>query len=69
MKFHVNCLPADNSDEITSLIVLENEDTVQPNLSGLSKIDKTKVLKTDGSLMQVKSIAESSLNWSLLQYF
>ena len=28
-------------------------------------IDKTKVLKTNGSLMQVESIAE----WSILQYF
>ena len=41
--------------------------TVKPVLSGHSKIDKTKVLKTDGSLMQVKSIAECSL--SILQYF
>ena len=30
-------------------------------LSGHSKIDKTKVLKTDGSLMQVECIAECSL--------
>ena len=32
--------------------------TVKPVLSGHSKIDKTKVLKTDGSLMQVESVAE-----------
>ena len=32
--------------------------TVKPNLSGHSKIDKTKPLKTNGSLMKVKSIAE-----------
>ena len=32
--------------------------TVKPVLSGQSKIDKTKVLKTDGSLLQVESIAE-----------
>ena len=32
------------------------------------KIDKPKVLKTDGSLMQVKSIAECS-HWSILHYF
>ena len=50
-------------------------------LSGHSKIDKTKVLKTNGSLMQVKSIAQYSkklnvglkycrmLSWSILQYF
>ena len=37
-------------------------------LSGHSKIDKTKVLKPCGSLMQVESIAECS-PWSVLQYF
>ena len=35
--------------------------TVNPVLSGHLKINKTKVLKTDGSLMQVGSIAECSL--------
>ena len=35
--------------------------TVKPVLSGHSKIDKTEVLKTDGSLMQVESIAKCSL--------
>ena len=35
--------------------------TVKPALSGHSIIDKTKVLKTDGSLMQVESIAGCSL--------
>ena len=35
--------------------------TVKPVLSGKSKIGKAKVLKTDGSLMQVESIAECSL--------
>ena len=34
--------------------------TVKPVLSGHSKIDKTKVLMTNGSLMKVESIAESS---------
>ena len=33
-----------------------------------SKIDKTKVLMTNDSLMKVKSIAECS-HWSILQYF
>ena len=45
---------------------------VKPVLSGHSKIDKTKVLKTNGSLMKVESIAECSLrmlSWSILQYF
>ena len=42
--------------------------TVKPVLSGHSKIGKTKVLKTNGSLMKVESIAECS-PWSILQYF
>ena len=33
---------------------------VKPVFSGHSKIDKTKVAKTNGSLMKVKSIAECS---------
>ena len=32
--------------------------TVKPVLSGHSQIDKTKILKTNGSLMKVESIAE-----------
>ena len=32
------------------------------------KIDKTKISKTNGSLMKVKSIAEC-YSWSILQYF
>ena len=35
--------------------------TVKPVLSSHSKIDKTKTLMTNGSLMKVKSIAESIL--------
>ena len=35
--------------------------TVKPVLSGHSKIDRTKVSKTNGSLMTVESIAECSL--------
>ena len=34
--------------------------TVKLVLSGHSKIDKSKILKTDGSLMHVESIAECS---------
>ena len=34
--------------------------TVKPVLSVHSKLDKTKVLKTNGSLMKVESIAECS---------
>ena len=37
------------------------EDTVKSVLSGHSKIDKTKILITIGSLMKVESIAECSL--------
>ena len=40
---------------------MQNEATVQPALSGHSITDKTKVLKTYGSLMKVESIAECSL--------
>ena len=35
--------------------------TVKPVLSGYSKIDKTKVLMVNDSLMKVESIAECSL--------
>ena len=42
--------------------------TVKPVLGGHSKIDNTKILMTNGSLMKVKSIAEFS-PWSILQYF
>ena len=35
--------------------------TVKPVLSGHSKIDNTKALKQNGSLMKVESIAECSL--------
>ena len=35
--------------------------TVKPALSDHSKIDKTNVLKTNGRLMKVESIAECSL--------
>ena len=35
--------------------------TVKPVLSGHSKMDKTKVLKTNGSLMKVESKAECSV--------
>ena len=37
------------------------QSTVKPVLSGHSKIDKTEVLKANGSLMKVESIAECSL--------
>ena len=37
---------------------VEKQHTVKPVLSGHSKIDKTKVLMTNGSLMKVESAAE-----------
>ena len=40
---------------------ISNNYTVKPVLSGHSKIDKTMILKTNGSLMKVQSIAECSL--------
>ena len=42
--------------------------TVKPLLSSYSKIDKTKLLLTNDSLMKVESIAECS-HWSSLRYF
>ena len=49
-------------------ILFKQQCTVKPVLSGHSKIDKTKSLLTNGSLMKVKSIAECS-PWSILQHF
>ena len=54
--------------KITQNAKSSNISTVKPVLSGHSKIDKTKVLMTNGSLVKVKSIAECS-DWSILQYF
>ena len=42
------------------------KNTSKPVLSGHSRIDKTKALKTDGSLMKVESIAECSLEHSAI---
>ena len=49
-------LPWNFTKELWSFFFL-----VKPALSGHSKIDKTKILKTNGSLMKVESIAECSL--------
>ena len=52
-------------------LVFENREdykcSVKPVLRGHLKIDKTKVLMENGSIMKVKSIAECP--WSILQYF
>ena len=44
-----------------NLYFFQNGITVKPVLSDHSKIGKTKILKTHGSLMKVESIAECSL--------
>ena len=44
-----------------------NRNTVKPVLSGHSKIDKTKVLKTGASLVQVKSIEIMALYFRNIQ--
>ena len=49
-------------------ISLKYVNTVKPVLSRYSKIDKSKILVTNGSLMNVESIAECSKG-SILQYF
>ena len=41
-------------------MVPQSEATVKPVLRGHSKIDKTKILMTNGSIMKVESIAECS---------
>ena len=46
---------------VTTVPHANMRNTVQHVLNGHSKIDKTKVLKTNGSLMKVESIAECSL--------
>ena len=42
--------------------------TVKPVLRSHSKIEETKILMVNGSLMKVESIAKCSA-WSILQYF
>ena len=69
----VKCAYQDNYGKIDSHHILQDSFaylgyTVKPVLSGHSKIDKTKILKTNSSLMKVKSIAECS-PWSILHYF
>ena len=45
-------------ENLKAEVVCLNLFTVKPVLSSHSKIDNTKVLKTNGSLMQAESIAE-----------
>ena len=48
--------------------IVPSLNTVKPVLSGHSKIGKTRMFMTNGTLMKVESIAECS-PWSILQYF
>ena len=54
--------------DISSYFIPQKQHTVKPVLKGHLKIDTTKTLMTNGSLMKVESIAECS-PWSILQYF
>ena len=49
-------------EEGHTLFNLINAHTVKPVLSGHSKIDQTKILMTNGSLMKVESIEEAFCN-------
>ena len=67
---HVKTIRLANQIQMTqriSLVAAVSETlTVKPDLGEHSKIDKTKILTTNGSLMKVEIIAEC---WSILQYF
>ena len=54
-----NCSLKSNLIRVHS-VCFSDKVTVIPALSGHSKIDKTKILKTNGSLMKIESIAECS---------
>ena len=61
--------PSARNDRATKLSCMSRKNgksiiTVKPVQKGHPKIDKTKILMTNGSLMKVKSIAECS-PWSL----
>ena len=47
--------------DVLTVCSFKKESTVKPVLSSHSQIGKTNVLKTNGSLMKVESIAECSL--------
>ena len=67
-KGHELCTSSSGSNLPYHLVLVLKEDlckqkchTGKPVLSSHSKIDKAKILKTNGSLMKVESIAECSL--------
>ena len=49
-------------------VPLKDHEYTEPVFSGHSKIDKIKILMTNGSLLKVESIAECS-PWIILQFF
>ena len=55
----IELIKIENKNKTT--VKTNNLDTRKPVLSGHLKIDKTKVLMENGSIMKVKSIAEYSL--------
>ena len=59
-----------NSNNMTQITwhLSRKQSTVKPVLKGHSKVDKTKILMTNGSIMKVESIAECS-PWSILHHF
>ena len=62
--FAKNAFRSTSIEWVKSLVIKESRfggTTVKPVLSGHRQIDETKVLKTNGSLMMVESIAECSL--------
>ena len=65
MKYQTWLLPPFHSEPESKVVICCNGggglSTVKPGLSGHSKIDKTKVLKTCGYLMWVKSTTESAI--------
>ena len=68
LQHHFDILTALTSMAESKFTIFFISNTVKPMLSGHSKIDKPKILMTNGSLMKVESIAECS-PWSILQYF
>ena len=50
------------------VIAIDNIGTLKPVLSGHQKIDKTKIIMTNDSLMKIESIAELEHSAILLTY-
>ena len=61
VRYHSGATRYDSPPQASTVSKILGLTTVKPVLSDQSKIDKTNALKTNGSLMKVKSIAECSL--------